>query len=149
MGPKKGNQVFRISQSNDWGFYMKSPTFDKLAKQTAVHDHRREKRPREKTISQSMTDNPQGKRCSRCGDTVPQVRGIASVCWQCVQLLANLQAKNYFNQADKPPELGPITTCSQCGREIAKGRKCESCKRANQRQGARERKRRQRTKMAG
>jgi len=96
-------------------------------------------RPREKTIRQYLDSNPQGDRCSRCGDFVPRVKGEACVCWRCTQFLSELETRDYWKHQ------APVRTCPDCGGERRKGKqRCDFCAGKQRRNKTRERVRRQR-----
>ena len=46
-----------------------------------------------KTIKEYMNDNRRGDVCSRCGEVVREAKGIACLCWRCVDLLVRIATK--------------------------------------------------------
>lgn len=110
---------------------------DNRPESTAIHDMRAMPgRPKEKTASQYMAENPVGNRCSRCGETVPNCHALASMCWECTALLCTLHQSGYWN---KPKSARPEFVCPDCGEERPKGKhRCLSCAKKHRRNTQRE-----------
>jgi hypothetical protein len=114
---------------------------DSLLDQTAVHDLYHEKRPRELAANQYMARNPNGRNCSRCGDTVPAPEDIrATVCWRCTYLLAELWRRGYWADKQKPAR-----PCPDCGTALKpRQRVCVDCRKKRRRTAKRENARKRR-----
>lgn len=99
------------------------------------------KRQREKTISEYMTDNPNGTKCSRCGLDVEHAdkRCTASVCWRCSLLGACLMKKKYWKIQKKK--------CKKCGKQIVNGYVCKSCQNKQRKHANRKRKQQRKTRI--
>ena len=108
--------------------------------------------PREKPALKYMRDNPQGNRCSRCGETVAVAPDTeACVCARCLNLLLELRNAGYFDQEVKAKARRLRVDCNECGRPLPPGRNCgmcDGCRRRRNRETARERKRKQRHSAA-
>ena len=111
----------------------------RLLQQTAVHDLKDERRPRELTPAQYLAENPKGNRCSRCGITVPASPDVeACLCWRCLHLLAQLREAGYWG-------IRKAKVCAECGRPRPKGKTyCPGCAKRKRRVTYRKTKRRQR-----
>ena len=98
-----------------------------MAVQSAVRDLIVERRPREMRVGEHMQKNPQGRRCSRCGEIEKRAGQDceAVVCWRCTTFLADLERRRYWTREVR----SKLRECPECGRwAVEKGRRyCRSC----------------------
>ena len=124
-----------------------------MARQSAVHDLIDEKRPREKRTLEYMAENPNGRRCSRCGEFVASARAdvAACLCWRCTKLLAELHKRGYWEakglasscpdgsaKLTKPKRRGRRLRCADCRALLPPERQrpglCKKCRRKHRRE---------------
>lgn len=115
--------------------------FEPFPSRSSFHDLRDEgPPPREKRAAEHLRANPQGDRCSRCGESVAVgPDAVACLCADCTHHLAVLAMAGYWRK--KAPER----ECPDCEKPLYKRQRyCGGCTRKRARQRDRAKKRRTR-----
>lgn len=115
--------------------------FIELAKSQASISITEGPRMREKRIIEYMSENPNGNRCSRCGESVVVASDTAAcLCCRCTHLLTELRKAGYWKDETVAARL-----CPDCGSTLRKRRRyCDACTRRRTRKRDRTKKRRMR-----